>query len=93
MIVSIGIFEVIKNAIQPMNSQISCFFKKKNLSPAMLLASVSEEIEINKKPMIIRIEVKSIKGDNFCFFSTDFFDDLVIYGDIIRRINNSIFDF
>lgn len=46
-------------------SQRDCFLRKKNLSPMLELASVSEEIEMKTRPMAIKLKTKKSRGDFF----------------------------
>jgi hypothetical protein len=62
------IFETTKNENKLIISQIDCFFRKKYLSPTVLLASPKEEIAINSKPIEIKKNIKKRSGD---FFTVD----------------------
>lgn len=63
LIVSNFIFEKIKYTTRLMINQRLCFLRKKNLSPILVVASLSEAIEIKIIPITIKLEIKKINGD------------------------------
>ena len=50
------ILEVIKSTIKPISSQRDCFLMKKQGSPISFEASKSEDEDINKSPIILKIK-------------------------------------